>query len=155
MQRKWQPHDVGAAYRFITGRWLPKRAAERGILGENRDTTLAKVFAKKPEDLGFSIAIRYLNLMGMLVFSTYPLFSMNQVWTAPFVGNSDRIQFSSGEAEGIYNAALAALDHPEMMRDYATPFSVVSDSVPLWMSLVGSDSLWPVWFRRINVPTKV
>ena len=95
------------------------------------------------------------DLMGTLVFSTYPLFSMNQVWTAPFVGNSDRIQFSSGEAEGIYNAALAALGHRESMLDYAAPFSVESDSAPLWMSLVGSDSLWPVWFRRINVPSKV
>jgi hypothetical protein len=95
------------------------------------------------------------DLTGMLVFSTYPLFSMNQVWTAPFVGNGDRIQFSSGEAEGIYNAVLVALGHREMMLDFAAPFSVESDSAPLWMSLVGSDSLWPVWFRRINVPTKV
>lgn len=95
------------------------------------------------------------DLMGMLVFSTYPLFSMNQVWTAPFVGNNDRIQFSSGEAEGIYNAVLAALDHREMMLDYAAPFSVESDSAPLWMSLVGRDSLWPVWFQPLNVPSKV
>ncbi|MEA2648139.1 MAG: hypothetical protein QOG61_574 [Candidatus Binataceae bacterium] len=95
------------------------------------------------------------DLMGMLVFSTYPLFSMNQVWTAPFAGNRDRIQFSSGEAEGIYNAALVALDRREMMLDYATPFSVESDSAPLWMSLVGSDSLWPVWYRPISISTEV
>ena len=95
------------------------------------------------------------DLTGMLVFSTYPLFSMNQVWTAPFDGNGDRIQFSSGEAEGIYNAVLGALGHREMMLDYAAPFSVESDSAPLWMSLVGSNSLWPVWFRAIDIPGEV
>jgi len=95
------------------------------------------------------------DLMGMLVFSTYPLFSMNQVWTAPFSGDSDRIQFSSGEAEGIYNAVLVALGHREMMLDYAAPFSVESDRASLWMSLVGSDSLWPVWYRPISVSPKV
>jgi hypothetical protein len=95
------------------------------------------------------------DLMGMLVFSTYTLFSMNQVWTAPFVGNRDRIQFSSGEAEGLYNAVLVALDHREMMLDYASPFSVESDNAPLWMSLVGSDSLWPVRYLPIRVSPKV
>jgi hypothetical protein len=94
------------------------------------------------------------DLTGMLVFSTYPLFSMNQVWTAPFGGNADRIQFSSGEAEGIYNATLVALGRREKMLDYAAPFSVESDRAPLWMSLVGRDNLWPVWFHPVNLSTE-
>lgn len=59
------------------------------------------------------------DLDGMLVFSTYPLFGLNQLWTSYFFTRQDpstwfnpfprRLQFPSGEAEGIYNATLKLL----------------------------------------------
>src|SRR6266436_4097890 len=50
------------------------------------------------------------DLDGMLVFSTYPLFSLNQWWSATKGNNFYRIaQFPSDEAEGVYNATLKVL----------------------------------------------
>ncbi|MGH7932775.1 MAG: hypothetical protein ACREQN_06340 [Candidatus Binataceae bacterium] len=85
-------------------------------------------------------------LKGTLVLSTYPLFSISQVWTWPFTGRQRRIQFPSGDAEGIYNAVLAALGDEASMEDYADPLSTDSQSPPLWLSVVGNDGLWPVGF---------
>ena len=46
---------------------------------------------------------------GSLVVSTYPLFTRNQVWSAPYEGYHYRTQFPSGPTEGTYNAALSLL----------------------------------------------
>jgi hypothetical protein len=83
------------------------------------------------------------DLAGTLIFSTYPLFASNQIWTGSF---DDRhlYQFPSGEAEGLYNAVLSALSDPQGMVEYASPFASVSKEPPLWVSVVGNDELWPV-----------
>ena len=87
------------------------------------------------------------DLAGTLIFSTYPLFASNQLWTWP--SNRDyyrRLQFPRGESEGVYNAVLAALEgDPKLMVEYTLPFSSASEVPPLWVSVVGNDALWPVW----------
>ncbi len=91
------------------------------------------------------------DLDGMLVFSTYPLFSLNQWWSS-YDGHVDRIlQFPSDEAEGVYNATLkqlAAYDrHLENEKmDYNAPFTQTQSPV-LWVSVVGHDALWPISFH--------
>jgi hypothetical protein len=85
------------------------------------------------------------DLAGTLIFSTYPLFASNQLWTWPSTFDYRRFQFPSGEAEGIYNAVLAALeDDPKLMVEYTLPFSDASAGPPLWVSVVGKHALWPV-----------
>jgi hypothetical protein len=83
-------------------------------------------------------------LIGALIFSTYPLFASNQLWTWPSNWYPRQLQFPSGEAEGIYNAALAALSDSKLMVEYTFPFSSASEVPPLWVSVVGNDALWPV-----------
>jgi hypothetical protein len=84
------------------------------------------------------------DLAGTLVFSTYPLFASNQLWTWPSNLDYRRFQFPSGETEGVYNAILAALDDRKLMVEYTTPFSSAAAEPPLWVSVVGNDALWPV-----------
>jgi hypothetical protein len=58
--------------------------------------------------------IRYLNsdvnpdLQGMLIFSTYPLFTMSQNWSSQ-LRSPNQIQFQSSASEGEYNGMLAHL----------------------------------------------
>jgi hypothetical protein len=91
------------------------------------------------------------DLAGTLVFSTYPLFSPNQLWTdatSPdhrWRFNQRQSQFPSGESEGLYNAVLAALNDPARMVEYTVPFSSAFDEPPIWVSVVGHDELWPVY----------
>jgi hypothetical protein len=83
-------------------------------------------------------------LAGTLIFSTYPLFASNQLWTWPSNLDYRRLQFPSGETQGVYNAVLAALDDSKLMVEYTLPFSSASEVPPLWVSVVGNDALWPV-----------
>src|SRR5262249_27890465 len=66
-----------------------------------------------------------------------------------------RIQFPSEAAQGIYNATLLLLDPPQpgKLLEYRAP--VVGDSragsasgetllPPVWISVVGSNALWPL-----------
>jgi hypothetical protein len=46
---------------------------------------------------------------GMTILTTYPLFSMNQLWTPPHVGDTQRLEFPSATAQGVYNATLALM----------------------------------------------
>jgi hypothetical protein len=107
------------------------------------------------------------DLDGMLVFSSYPLFSLNQRWTQ---GTSQpllqvdgisplrfdrRLQFPSEQAEGVYNATLRLLSHSlidssleQDMAEYRAPFSDTKTPSPvLWLSVVGRDAIWPVAFH--------
>jgi hypothetical protein len=84
------------------------------------------------------------DLAGTLIFSTYPLFASNQIWTGAFDEDHRLYQFPSGETEGLYNAMLWALSDPDGMVEYAEPFSRESKGPPLWVSVVGNDDLWPV-----------
>jgi hypothetical protein len=89
-----------------------------------------------------------LDFQGMLVASTYPLFSKNQLWTYPFSSNQYRLQFADHTSQGVYNATLALLGGkvPEEMLEYGDPFPREStQSKPgIWISAVGKDELWPV-----------
>jgi hypothetical protein len=90
-----------------------------------------------------------LDFQGMLVVSSYPLFSRNQLWTHPFNGEKFRLQFPTDTAEGVYNAALALLGRPDMMLDYGLPFDYrqgpgLARTPPVWLSVVGKNDLWPV-----------
>ena len=59
---------------------------------------------------------------GMLVASTYPLFSRNQQWTYPFRGAEQRLQFASQADQGMYNATLLLIGRPDLLLEYAPPF---------------------------------
>lgn len=84
------------------------------------------------------------DLAGTLIFSSYPLFALNQLWTSPSNSDFFQLQFPSDETEGVYNAVLATLDDPNLMVEYTLPFSSASEGPPLWVSVVGNDALWPV-----------
>jgi hypothetical protein len=87
-------------------------------------------------------------LEGMLLASTYPLFTDNQAWTYPHRGHHERLQFPTNEAQGVFNAALALVD-PHLMMEYGLPLQA-SDAEsqgrqpPVWVSAVGRNGVWPV-----------
>jgi len=89
------------------------------------------------------------DLRGMLVVGTYPLFTLNQHWTYPFLGESEHYQFSSERAEGLFNATLALLDRQDKMLDYAQPFVLKGSlapktSPPVWITAVGKEGFVPI-----------
>ena len=88
---------------------------------------------------------------GMLVFTPYPLFDLNQVWTPPFLGEASRLQFSNQAAEGVYNATLALLGRPLQMLEYGRPFVFQQEARPaLWVTAVGRNGPLPV--RLLDLP---
>ncbi len=99
-------------------------------------------------------------LDGTLAVTTYPLFARNGDWTGKYVpgdGNTEGPgyqrsvdMFPSRTIEGIYNAALLALDrdgHPSL-REYVDPLSRArpedNNRPPLWLTAVGRNGFWPV-----------
>ncbi len=122
------------------------------------------VIVSLSEDLRFLHSDVNQDLRGMLVFSTYPLFSANQSWTYPFtgegqrftgegqrfIGEGQRSQFPSDNAEGVYNATLALLGKAESMLEYSIPFEKLPTKPPLWVSIVGTDDFWPVAYMPID-----
>jgi hypothetical protein len=78
-------------------------------------------------------------MRGALVVGTYPLFQPVQRWQA-LPGERRRLPFPSGAAEGLYNAALAALHSPEQMVDYRPPYGAQGTSPPVWVTTVGEHS---------------
>jgi hypothetical protein len=89
------------------------------------------------------------DLAGAIVASTYPLISQNQRWTGAS-GSSQTYQFSSGMAEGVFNATVALLGKPERMVEYGTPFNPGSQKPVLWLTVVGRGDIWPVEVLRID-----
>ena len=83
-------------------------------------------------------------LHGMLVASTYPLLTANQVWTNPFWGARWRAQFPTDVAEGVYNAMLALVAGDVAMLDYSEPLGAGQLAPPLWITVVGSGGIWPL-----------
>ncbi|MEJ2009817.1 MAG: hypothetical protein P8Z30_16960, partial [Acidobacteriota bacterium] len=85
---------------------------------------------------------------GMLVFTPYPLFNLNQVWTPPYLRPETRLQFSSQDAEGVYNATLELLGQERLMLDYGEPFPPQGSESPakpaLWVTVVGRNGPVPV-----------
>jgi hypothetical protein len=88
-----------------------------------------------------------LDFQGSLVITPYPLFSLNQLWSYPFNGDRNRLQFSTQSAQGSYNATLALLKEESKMIEYGPPFDrdVNKSRRPaLWLSIVGRNAIWPV-----------
>lgn len=89
-------------------------------------------------------------LKGLLVVTPYPLFTRNQQWSYPFHGYTHRIQFSRDADQGVYNAAVALLDRPDLMIEYSQPVGsedkVPQPRPPVWLSVVGIDQLFPLHF---------
>jgi len=92
---------------------------------------------------------------GMLVFSSYPLFNSNQLWSFPNP-TSVRLQFPDQGAEGAYNATLALLDARDLLVEYGVPFIIPTKDAccptwpPLWITVVGRDGLWPLKYEKID-----
>jgi hypothetical protein len=89
------------------------------------------------------------DLAGAIVASTYPLISQNQRWTGA-IGSSQTYQFSSGMAQGVFNATVALLGKPERMVEYGMPFYPDSQKPGLWLTVVGRGDVWPVEVLRID-----
>jgi hypothetical protein len=96
------------------------------------------------------------DLSGAIVASTYPLIGQNQRWTGasnPF--SSQTYEFSSGTAEGVFNATVALLGKPERMVEYGMPFAAdTKDSdfqkPGLWLTVVGRGDVWPLAVLKVN-----
>ncbi len=106
---------------------------------------------------------------GMIVASTYPLMMESQALLGANRDLALRNQFSSSDAEGVYNATIALLNYAEdgtpstpsspPLLDYQTDescrhrlaargapdvLSKIGCMPPLWISVVGRDGLWPI-----------
>ncbi len=81
---------------------------------------------------------------GMLLVSTYPLFSMNQVWTRPSEGRTSRLQFPNHFSQGVYNAIVELIGRANKRLEYGMPFSPQAQGPALWLSAVGKNDLWPI-----------
>jgi hypothetical protein len=100
------------------------------------------------------------SLRGMLVVSSYPLDSSNQLWSLP--SHSEvRLQFPDDSSEGTYNATLALLGHDNDILEFSPPFSRGGDASsgtvrpPVWISVVGRDRLWPTKVYDVNSDKRV
>jgi hypothetical protein len=115
------------------------------------------------------------DLYGMLVFSTYPLRTEDQLWNSR-PGKTDLSrQFPDETAEGAFNATLMALGDPGDMLDQGAPFvkkgiinpvgdsdaesaPVITDDSELqpvlWAGVVGHDQIWPLYFQWPSDPSK-
>ena len=116
-------------------------------------TLSSDLLLARPSDL--------VDLRGMLVASTYPLYPSNQWITTPFRDGA-RVFFSNRGAQGLYNATVAHLwemgaDEPEKRTDgskpqlleFAHPYDVsrtLMRTPPVWISTVGERGLYPITF---------
>ena len=94
-----------------------------------------------------------LSFQGMLVVSTYPLFSRNQLWTYPFANDNVRLQFPNDSSQGVYNAMLALLNESKpnepKLLEFGWPFDFGQKpgeprTPPIWLSAVGKNGIWPI-----------
>jgi hypothetical protein len=102
------------------------------------------------------------DLRGMIVGSTYPLYAVNHFWTNS--GTPGQV-FPSDDAQGVYNAAVVQIARltgqpveaeGKFLIDYSTPVplrnGVAAEPAlpPVWVSVVGERSLYPVDCRPIT-----
>jgi hypothetical protein len=98
---------------------------------------------------------------GMLVASSYPLFTITQAWQPSGNGFDRRQQFPSENAHGTYNATLAILNYDDTgkplpdgrdpqavppLLDYGTDLEG-HFGPHAWVSAVGTRAVWPL--RRV------
>ena len=123
------------------------------------------IFAFNP-DLLFLHPEENASLRGMLLVTTYPLFSFNQLWSAPFYASDAlgadspraRFQFPDQGAQGVYEATLASLggDSEKQLLEFGIPFDDQKHSPdgymrpPLWITVVGRNRMWPVRVYDLN-----
>ncbi len=85
---------------------------------------------------------------GVLIVTSYPLFPQNQLWTYPFEFGRTRLQFATQATQGVYNAALALMDKPDLLLEYGEPFRTYTTGdkryPALWLTIVGRNGIWPV-----------
>jgi hypothetical protein len=85
---------------------------------------------------------------GMLVVTPYPLFNLNQLWSAPFAVDESRLQFSNQASEGVYNAILALLNKQDKILEYGEPFTGKRNRAilhpTLWVTSISRDGPLPV-----------
>jgi hypothetical protein len=94
-------------------------------------------------DLLFVHGTDSLDYTGILVASTYPQFTPQDLWIDD--SHLPLHPFASDTAEGVYNAGLAFLREKLLpLRDYSLPEYGYRDQPPVWISVVGGGSFWPV-----------
>jgi hypothetical protein len=94
-------------------------------------------------------------LRGIVVASSYPLFSMAQRWDPPYEGDHRRHLFSHQSDEGIFNAVVTLLgaggSYYEKLFDYGAPFDELQDLEAFWNGKDG-DRPWDPDNPKWNVP---
>jgi hypothetical protein len=94
-------------------------------------------------DLLFLRQLDSTSLDGMLSVTNYPLFSRNQHWTGDLSKSPERLlSFASSSAEATYNAVSAALG--SRLVEYTRPGERTARRPPLWLTVAGRDSYWPI-----------
>ena len=112
-------------------------------------------------DLLLARPAEVVDLRGMLVASTYPLYPTNQWMTTPF-RDGPRVFFSNRGAQGFYNATVAHLwemraDEPAnpdlpsspQLLEFGRPYDVKPQAVrqpPVWISAIGERGLYPITY---------
>jgi putative Ca2+/H+ antiporter (TMEM165/GDT1 family) len=103
-------------------------------------------------------------MQGTVVASTYALYSGTQQWSYELGDDRERHVFANGSAEGVYNAAVLLLNYDSLGRpandqaprpvDYGVPGEACVDGCepPVWISVVGSGSAWPLKPTRVARP---
>jgi hypothetical protein len=121
------------------------------------------------------------DLRGMIIGSTYPLYAANHSWTGSDPKRRGKV-FPSEDAQGMYNAAAVQIARltvqdgaesgsetaaaylpkfeAENLLEYSTPLPLRnggkggSDMPPVWVSVVGERSLYPVDCRLPELDSK-
>ncbi len=97
-------------------------------------------------------------LKGTIIASSYPLFNETQLIATPARGREVRHQFTVNGEQGLYNAAVLLIAdggndplQKKHLVDYGPPDvdCAKHDCVPpVWLTVVGSNALWPVDYYR-------
>ncbi len=102
-------------------------------------------------DIGYLHHEHYRTLRGMLIASTYPLYSRNAQWSFSNIeAPNKRMQFPSQADQGLYNAALLLLNQGRRLQEYAMPSfqrraRLLSTLPPVWISAVARDGMMPLF----------
>lgn len=128
------------------------------LTGEIRAHCPSTVVFTLSSDLIFTHPTANPSTEGMLVVTPYPLFNLNQLWSAPFAGNRTRLQFPNQAAEGVYNAMLALLGRQDQILEYGPPFAAKRDQQilhpTLWVTAISRNGPLPVTLLDWNDPTR-
>jgi hypothetical protein len=82
------------------------------------------------------------DLRGVQVITSYPLFTANQLWTPSGSSAHFRLLFPTHTTQGVYNATLQLLGLATSMQEYGYPFDPRKPPA-IWLSVVGAEGLQP------------